>query len=60
MRRQGRGRMYTAEWLNLKRFHVVILTNDNFFFACFPVCVCVRVGECCRQARCMCVAGCVR
>lgn len=44
--------MYTAEWLNLKRFHVVILTNDNFF--CVPRCVGERsgLGVCVWQAVC--------
>lgn len=37
------GEVAWSQWLNLKRFHVVILTNDNFFCMHAPQCVCVCV-----------------
>lgn len=50
-----------AQWLNLKRFHVVILTNDNFFCMHAPQCVRVCVCEplCMCEPACQCVCVCL-
>lgn len=53
----GRGEAW-AQWLNLKRFHVVILTNDNFFCMHAPQCVCVSELVC--VCVCLCVCVCAR